>query len=197
MAKNKNIEFKGLPIKLQHALEILVEWHSVLVYEIKRGKYGFYILNKYELNALPKLINTNFEGKRYKCFLKGTLPLGSLQIEVITLCKFEEGFGFSIEIHDSDYGFLNKNDAPAYVHVLDENELEIGLLNITGPCPKRISEIKEFRPPHEIGDPNPMKKTSLMKYRKNLVKWANAIHIEGNHWEWAQESWTMFHEYKR
>jgi hypothetical protein len=197
MKRITDVEFEELPKRIQHALEVLVEWHSVLVYEIEKCIYGFYVLDEYIHENISNIIDSKFKGKRCKYFLKGTLPMGSLQIEILDLCKFKEGYGFSIELHDNDYGFLDKEDAPAFVHVLDGDELEIGLLNITGPCPKKVSDIKEFRPPHEFASPLPMRHTPLMKHRKNLIKWANLSHIDQNRWEWAQEAWNMFHTYKR
>jgi hypothetical protein len=48
MKKDKDIiHIEELPKNMRHALETLVEWHSVLVYEIKKGMYGFYVLDKY------------------------------------------------------------------------------------------------------------------------------------------------------
>jgi hypothetical protein len=224
--KNKKlICFEELPKRLQHALEILVEWHSVLVYEIKKGMYGFYVLDEYMPNganftgliesdyvcrshfiqeSVLKVINTKFKGIRCRYFPKGYLSMESLRIEVPSLCFYSQGYGFSIELHSNDYGFLDDENAviaPAYVHVLDEDELEIGLLNITGPCPERVSDIREFRPPHLPGDPDPMKFTPLMKHRKNLVKWANSFTGEGDFriktWDWIKHMWISVHKDSR
>jgi hypothetical protein len=212
---NNFIYFEELPKKLQHALEILVEWHSVLVYEIKKGMYGFYILDEYMpvgadftnlveseyvssghfiQKSVLRIINTKFKNIRCRYFPKGYInpPIGTLGIEIYRLCSLSDGMGFSIELHVNDYGFLDEEKstiAPAYVHVLDEDELEIGLLNITGLCPKKISDIKEFRPPHLIGNSKAIKKTPLMKHRKNLVKWGNYHHKNQRCWEWAQYLW--------
>jgi hypothetical protein len=224
MKKNKRlIEFEELPKRLQHALEIEVEWHSVLVYEIEKSMYGFYILDAYMpifsdftglieseyahehdgfiQESVQKIIDTKFKGVRCKYFPKGCLSSASLKIEILDLCLFKFGLGFSIELHDNDYGFLDEEKAkvaPAYVHVLDENELEIGLLNITGPCPKKITDIKEFRPPIIWKGTRRIKKTPLMKHRRNLVKWANNCFEGGNtRWGRAQEMWEIMHEGKR
>jgi hypothetical protein len=222
MAKNKRlIKFKELPRRLQHALEVLVEWHSVLVYEIGKSVYGFYVLDEYMPNGanfeglveseyvcrshfiqktVLHVINTKFKNTRCRYFPKGYLSSGMLAIEVPCLCFLNEGYGFSIELHSNDYGFLDSDIAPAYVHVLDEEELEIGLLNITGPSPKRVSDIKEFRPPHLFGDPDPMKRTPLMKHRKNLVKWANSFiddELRINRWVWVQNNWESTHRTRR
>jgi hypothetical protein len=125
----------------------------------------------------------------------------SLGIETPCVCFFNEGYGFSIDIHSNDYGFIDNDMAPAFAYVLDENELEIGLLNITGSCPKKISDIKEFRPPHLPGDPDPMKKTPLMKHRRNLIKWANSVIGEGEEkikrWDWVQSVWVSSHRTSR
>jgi hypothetical protein len=215
MKKNKNyIYFEELPKRLQHALEILVEWHSVLVYEIRKGMYGFYILDKYMpigadftdlieseyVNAhhfiqksILEVIETKFKGIRCRYFPKGYFDSEMSEIEIFRLCEFKDGLGFSIELHSNDYGFLNEEKAriaPAYAHVLDENGLEIGLLNISGPCPKKISDIKEFRPPHIPGKVFVMKKTPLLKHRKNIVKWANILVPNGKtNWDEAQNTW--------
>jgi hypothetical protein len=214
MKKDKTfISFEELPLRTQHALEVLMEWHSVLVYEIKKGMYGFYVLDEYMpfgpdftglveneyvcsghfiQKTILNIIKTRFKGIRCRYFPKGYMPEGKLRVEIYQACLLSYGFGFSIEVHTNDYGFLDEERgkiAPAYAHVLDDNELEIGLLNITGPCPKKISDIKEFRPPHGFGDDEPMKITPLMKHRKNIVKWANNIRVVTNksNWNWIQE----------
>jgi hypothetical protein len=219
--ENHLIQFEELPVRTQHALEILVEWHSVLVYEMRKGEYGFYVLDAYMPNGsnfkglveseyvcrsyfiqetVLKVINTKFKDVRCRYFPKGYLSMESLRIETPPICFFNEGYGFSIEIHSNDYGFLDNDIAPAYAHVLDENELEIGLLNITGPCPKRVTDIKEFRPPHLLGDPDPIKKTPLSFHRKNLVRWANSFtgsEIRQQRWEWVQHVWETSHRDSR
>jgi hypothetical protein len=215
--KSKFIEFEELPKNIQHALEVLVEWHSVLVYEMRKGEYGFYVLDEYMPNGanftglvesdyvcrsyfiqktVLKVINTKFKDVRCRYFPKGYLSMESLRIETPPICFFNEGYGFSIEIHSNDYGFLDSNIAPAYAHVLDKDEFEIGLLDITGHCPKRVADIKEFRPPHLPGDPDPMKITPLRTHRKNLVKWANSFtgsEIRQQRWEWVQHVWVTTH----
>jgi hypothetical protein len=217
------IAFEELPKRLQHALEIEVEWHSVLVYEIKKGMYGFYILDEHMptfsdftglirseyahdndgfiQKTVQKIIDTKFKEMRCKYFPKGCLPNASLEIEILSLCLFKFGLGFSIELHDNDYGFLDEeraNVAPAYVHVLDKDELEIGLLNITGPCPKKITDIKEFRPPIIWKGSKRVKTTPLMRHRTNIIKWANNKIIDGpTRWESAQEWWEKMHDGKR
>jgi hypothetical protein len=178
--------------------------------------YGFYILDKYMptgsdftglieseyvnvhhfiQKSVLNIIETKFSGIRCRYFPKGYLPtpIGALGVEIYRACSLSDGLGFSIELHVNDYGFLDIEKAkiaPAFVHVLDEDELEIGLLNITGPCPKKVSDIKEFRPPHLPGDSEPMKKTPLMKHRKNLVRWANCYYLETRCWEWTQDLWS-------
>jgi hypothetical protein len=216
------ISIDELPKRLRHALEVLVEWHSVLVYEMEKGKYGFYIIDKYMPNfsdftglveseyvndhhfiqkSVLKIIETKFQGIRCRYFPKGGLPHESMQIEMVELCKFKSGLGFSIEIHSNDYGFLTGEEAkfaPAYAHVLDKDELEIGLWNITGPCPKKISDIKEFRPPYEDGYLTPLKRTPLMEHRQNLVKWDNSPRLEEEtQWESTQYLWNFIRESKR
>jgi hypothetical protein len=220
--RSRFIEFDELPKNIQHALEILVEWHSVLVYEIRKNEYGFYILDKYMPNGanfdglvesdyvcrsyfiqktVLKIINTKFKDVRCRYFPKGYLSIGSLGIEIPRVCYFSEGYGFSIEIHSNDYGFIENNIVPAYAHVMDENEFEIGLLDISGPCPKKVSDIKEFRPPHLPGDPDPMKITPLTIHRKNLVKWANSFIGEDKfrtgRWEWTKNIWVSCHKDSR
>jgi hypothetical protein len=211
--REKEIEFEELPRILKHALEILVEWHDVIVYEINKGMYGFYILDKRlpyyppeptkaslqktseEYNSILDLLNTKFKDMRCKYFYKGELHSVSMKIEITDLCYLEQGYGFSIETHNNDHGFLygkESESTPAYVHVLDEDELEIGLLSITGPCPKKISDIKEFRP-FNLLDYKVPKTTPLMKHRRNLIKWANQQGEFFNKWEWAQEIWATNH----
>jgi hypothetical protein len=221
---NPTIHFKELPRRLQHALQIEVEWHSVLVYEIEKGMYGFYILDEYMpggsdftglidseysygndgfiQETIQNVIDTKFKGIRCRYFPKGCLSLSSLQISIAITCPIKLGYGFSIEVHSNDYGFLEEEKAkiaPAYAHVLDVDELEIGLLNITGPCPKRVADINEFRPPHLFGDSDPINITPLMKYRRNLVKWANSLRQDENYnyWFWSRYIWKMAHENKR
>jgi hypothetical protein len=205
------ISFEELPRNIQHALEVLMEWHSVLVYEIKEGMYGFYILDEYMpfgpdftglveseyvisghfiQETILNIIKTKFKGTRCRYFPKGYMSEGELRIEIYTACLLSYGFGFSIEVHNNDYGFLDEEKgkiAPAYAHVLDKDELEIGLLNITGPCPRKVSDIKEFRPPLD----KPIRKTPLMMHRKDIVKWANRIRIATNktNWDWIQWAW--------
>jgi hypothetical protein len=187
--------------------------------------YGFYVLDEYMPNganftglveseyvcrshfiqkSILRIIKTKFKNTRCRYFPKGYLSLESLRIETIRLCFFNEGYGFSVDLHSNDYGFLDEERstvAPAYVHVLDNDELEIGLLNIAGPCPKKVSDIKEFRPPHLFGDPDPMKVTPLMKHRRNLIKWANSFTGEGNlkmkMWDWVKHMWTSSHKDSR
>jgi hypothetical protein len=224
MRKNRQfIDFEELPKRVQHALEIEVEWHSVLVYEIRKGMYGFYILDKYMptfadftglikseyaynnegfiQKSVQKVIDTTFSGMRCRYFPKGCLSSTSLEIEILDLCLFKFGLGFSIELHCNDYGFIDgekSKAAPAYVHVLDEDELEIGLLNITGPCPKKISDITEFRPPVIFKKGRRIKVTPLMKHRKNLIRWANNNFMDGlTRWGFAQEMWERIREGKR
>jgi hypothetical protein len=216
------IYFEELPRNIQHALEILVEWHSVLVYQQSNGRYGFTILDVYMPNgsdftdlieskyvnahhyiqkSIQKIIDTEYNGVRCAYFPKGNLSSNShLLLGYMISCDIHAGYGFSIEVHSNDYGFLDEERskiAPAHAHVLDKDGLEIGLLNICGPCPKKISDVKEFRPPHEFGDPEPMKKTHLLKHRKNIVKWANVLihdQIPSNLWELTQQNWISLHE---
>jgi hypothetical protein len=162
------IYFEDLPQNIQHSLEILVEWHSVLVYEIKKGVYGFTVLDmymptfsnfdgiiesKYESiehhiqKPIQKIIDTQFKGMRCAYFPKGILGSRSMRLSSVVVCDIHNNFSFSIEIHSNDYGFLNGAEAkiaPAYAHVLDENELETGLLNITGGCPKKFLILKSL-----------------------------------------------------
>jgi hypothetical protein len=191
MRKDKRlIDFEKLPKRVQHAFETLVEWHNVIIYEFEKGMYGFHLFDGYDEEYVEKMANTKFKGMRYNYYFRGALLKGPQRIEVIILCSLKRGYGFSIEAHSNDYGFLNNDAAPAHVHVLGEDELEIGMLNISGPCPKRAADIKEFRPPCEYGCAAPLKKTPLMAHRKNLVKWANFVGSEHyNDWEWAQEVW--------
>jgi hypothetical protein len=216
------IEFEELPKRLQHALEVEVEWHSVLVYEIEKGIYGFYIMDEYMPSgsnlaglirseyshgndgfiqeSIQKIIDTKFKKIRCKYFPKGCLSTESLQVSIVRVCEFRDEFNFSIEIHSSDYGFLDgieSKSAPAYAYVLDKEELEIGLLNITGSCPKKVSDVKEFRPPHKFGYSTSLKVTPLMKHRKNLIKWANSLRNEETNWKWTQYVWRMGHKYTR
>jgi hypothetical protein len=215
------IYFEELPKNIRHALEILVEWHSILVYEIRKGIYGFMVLDmymprfsnfdgiiesKYESIGhyiqipIQKIIDTQFKGMRCGYFPKGVLELTSMRLSAAIVCDIHNGLGFSIEIHSNDYGFLKggkSKTAPAYAHVLDEDDLEIGLLNISGPCPKLVGNIREFRPPYDFIDPKLIGKTPLMKHRRNIIKWANSNDDEGNQWERAQEMWDLEHQYKR
>jgi hypothetical protein len=202
------IYFEELPKNVQHALEILVEWHSVLIYEIKKGMYGFTIVDmymprfsdfdgliesKYESIGhyiqipIQKIIDKQFKGIRCGYFPKGVLESVSMQLGATIVCDIRNGLGFMIEIHSNDYGFLEGKEAeiaPAYAHVLDENELEIGLLNISGPCPNRVSDIKEFC---QLQKHNNSKSNTLMKHRKNIIKWAKKF------WKQTQEIWELEH----
>jgi hypothetical protein len=153
----RKIRFEELPKRQQRALELLVEWHRVIVYEIEKKVYGFYVLDKYlpwkseSGESVQNVLKTRFKDIRCGYFPKGGLFLEGSQIDVVDLCLLKQGYGFSIEFHSNDYGFLYGEKtkwAPAHLHVLDEDEAEIGLLNITGPCPIKISDIKEFKPPH-------------------------------------------------
>jgi hypothetical protein len=220
MIMHKNvIEFEELSKSLQHALEIEVEWHSVLVYEIKKSMYGLYILDEYMpggsdftglidsdyvhendnfiQESVQKIIESKFKGTRCKYFPKGCLSLESLRINPVNIYTHENSeFPFSIEIHSNDYGFLDEERAqiaPAYAHVLDKDILEVGLFSITGPCPHKIADIKEFRPPHKFGESEPIKITPLKKYMKYLVRWANSLRQNQKCWEWAQQVWKMGH----
>jgi hypothetical protein len=223
--KNKNIiEYEELPRNIQHALEILVEWHGVLVYETEKNTYAFTIIevdmydheskfveseyvnaHHYIHISVLDIINTKFKGIRCRYFPKGFLSDGAMQLESITVCSLHRGYGFSIEVHSADYGFMDNDIAPAYAHVLDPEGLEIGLLNIAGPCPKKISDVKEFRPPYDVADGIPMKVTPLMKHRRNIVKWANSHlrhhdtgeYYKENRWNMTKTDWTFVHSGKR
>jgi hypothetical protein len=213
------IYFEELPKNIQHALEVLVEWHSVLVYQQPNGRYGFTILDKYMptfsdftglieskyVNAnhfiqesIQKIIDTEYEGARCAYFPKGNLESESMQISVPIVCNARSEYGFSIEIHSTSYGFLDNEKAeiaPAYAHVLDEEELPIGLLNISGPCPQKVADVKEFKFIHEFEKPKSLRNTPLMKHRRNIVKWANhsAKGSEYNNWQFAKEIWGLIH----
>jgi hypothetical protein len=212
----KEIEFEELPKRLQHALEILLEWHRVIVYEIEKDTYGFYILNKelpydssesskkypknisnnpFGCDSVSDLLNIKFKDMRCKYFYKGELHSRSMKIEIIDLCYFKQGYGFSIELHSNNYGFLYGEESkiiPAYVHVLAEDESIIGLLNITGSCPKKVSDIKEIRQFDKMSN-STKKATPLMKHRKNIIKWANQPGELYNKWEWTQQIWATAH----
>jgi hypothetical protein len=221
MAKDSSvIYFEELPRNLQHALEVLMEWHSVLVYEIEQDIYGFYILDEHMPGGLKmtglidskyvhsndgfiqesvqNIIDTKFKRKRCKYFPKGCLSIESMRISPVLIYRSgpRQTHLFSIEVHSNDYGFIDSERskiAPAFAHVLDKDNIEIGLLDITGPCPNNISDIKEFRSPHEFGELKPMKITPLAKYKKELVKWANSLRQDQKYWEWAQEVWKIGH----
>jgi hypothetical protein len=203
MRKNK---FEELPKKQQHALELLVEWNGVIVYEIDKKVFGFYVLDKHLpwksefIESVQDILRNRFSNTRYAYFPKGGLYLKGSQIEIIEFCSLSQGYGFSIELHSNDYGFLygeRAKWAPAHLHVLDENKEEIGLLAIAGPCPKKISDIKEYKPPFIFDDKGKKMKTPLMSYRKNLVEWANKKGCLYSRWEWAQETWFSIHGEKK
>jgi hypothetical protein len=176
------IYFEELPRNIQHALEILVEWHSVLVYKQPNGRYAFTVLDVYMPHgsdftglvkskyvnehfyiqkSIQKIIDTEYKGIKCAYFPKGNLDYeGKLSLSYMPVCEFQAGYGFSIEIHSNDYGFLVGEESrivPAHAHVLDKDGLEIGLLNITGDCPRKVSDIKEFRPPYKEGNIKPIK----------------------------------------
>jgi hypothetical protein len=211
---NDVIYFEELPINIQHALEILVEWHSVLVYQQKNGRYGFTVIDEYMPNfsnfnglieskfvnannyiqkSIQEIIDNEYKGIRCSYFPKGNLESVSMEISVPIICDLHLGFGFSIELHSPDYGFLDVEKskiAPAYAHVLDKDELEIGLLNITGPCPKDVSDIREFNPR------NIKENITFNNCKKNILIWANSKPLNyDNRWEWSQEMWTLIHDH--
>jgi hypothetical protein len=170
---------------------------TIIESDVNRGTY---VKSKHNFNRctipkhVQKIINTKFSDIKCLYFQKGCFSEPPyFGLEISTLCSVHQGYGFSIEMHSTDYGFVSGKEskiAPAYVHVLDENGLRIGMLNITGPCPKKISDIKEFRPPDE-------KQTPLNKNRKNIIKWANTkIELNGvngvyeeKYWYWVQLLW--------
>jgi hypothetical protein len=216
--KDKDIiDFRELPRNVLHALELAVEWHGVLLYEIKKGMYGFtvlesdmyippdfsgfieskYIVRDYYIPIhIQNIIDTQFKGIRCMYFPKGFLEIGPMELDSDKVCPFHRGYGFSIEVHSHDYGFLDSDIAPAHAHVLDREGFEIGMISITGPCPKKVSDIKEFRPPQDIfGYPKIVKVTPLMKHRKNIIKWANSCILSGGQTEWekTKKFWTEIH----
>jgi hypothetical protein len=222
--KDKVIHFEELPDNLKHTIKMVVEWHSILVYEIKKGMYGMMIIttdiykdklvesknsiNNFHIPDYVKaLIDTQFKGTRCLYCDKGCFAYPPFfELEILTLCPFHWGYGFSIEIHSDDYGFLDGKKAkilPAHVHVLDENGLRIGMIDITGSCPKKVSDVKEFWPPCNKDTIVPMKITPLTKHRKNIVKWANKEtsvsndDLFRNEWEWAQEMWNSEIKHRR
>jgi hypothetical protein len=204
MRIKRYVKFEEFPSYLQHTIETIVEWHDVLVYEIDKDMYGFMIIEPnlhndmpikskqcFNSDTLPKQVQSIIDAKfsETKClyFNKGCFGVPPyLGLEILTLCRIYQGYGFSIEMHSTDYGFVdgkNSRIAPAHVHVLDETGKRLGMLNITGPCPKKISDIKEFRP---ISD----KETPLTKHRKNIVKWANSkIELNGVNGPYEEEYW--------
>jgi hypothetical protein len=153
-------------------------------------------IEHYIQKPIQEIIDTQFKGIRCAYFPKGILGSKSLQLSSVVVCDIHNNLGFSIEIHSNDYGFLDGEGAkiaPAYAHVLDEDEMEIGLLNITGECPRKISDIKECRTLHVT----PSQKTPLMKCRRNIIKWANSLVENKSRWESSQELWSLIKEDKR
>jgi hypothetical protein len=208
---NHSLKFEDFPFNFQQAIDRMVKWNSILVYEISKDVYGFTIIEcdlrhdtkveskqRFNRDTIPvhvqAIIDTQFTGVKCLYFPKGCFALPPyFGTEILTLCHLNQGYGFSIEMHSTDYGFIDGEKskiAPACVHLFDENRVYTGILNITGPCPQKVSDIKEFRPRHE-------KQTPLTKHRKNIVKWANSeLELKGvdgpyqeKYWHWAKLLW--------
>jgi len=89
--------------------------------------------------------------------------------------------------------YIPDHDSPAHAHVLTADNYLIGFVNITGPRPKTIQDVWEYRKP---------KTSKLDEYREDIVNWANSRveDDEGNfiyNWTLVRYLWKVDHSIDR
>jgi hypothetical protein len=115
-------------------------------------------------------------------------------IEGNLITKHNDKYGIGVVINSNDHGNMNKNrvledsESPAHAHIYSNDSRKlVGLLNITGPCPKTKDDVHEYRASKDSNFNTNIKKI--------ICRWANDSfdknEYEKNNWKNIQKYWIQ------
>jgi hypothetical protein len=102
-----------------------------------------------------------------------------------------------VKIHSNDNGYMEKErlltdpELPARAHILSKDKKNIGLLNITGPQPIKVTEINQFFEKKDNSE-----KIFSLGIKKEILSWAlmrAKSDPSHNCWEQAVILWNTYH----